>query len=74
MTPSELRAHCDSLGFGGVTRLAEKTGIHRTLLTKKMSGRVKIRKGDVLLIEKAMKLLKKLKRTKRVNQPRKDKS
>ncbi len=64
MTPKELRVRCDSLGFGGVTRLAEKTCIHRTLLTKKMSGKVKIRKGDVLLIEKAMKLLKNQKKTK----------
>ena len=51
MTPTELRAVCDSLNPGGQTRLARLLGIHPTLMRKKLAGKVGISRVDELAIK-----------------------
>jgi hypothetical protein len=58
MTPSDLRAICDSLNdeheTGGQTRLARLLGWHHSTVWRKLNGKSRITQADELAICKAM--------------------
>ena len=58
MTPTELRAICDSLnderGTGGQTKLARLLEWDASTIRRKLSGTTKITRSDELAIERAI--------------------
>jgi DNA-binding transcriptional regulator YdaS (Cro superfamily) len=58
MTPTTLRAICDSLdderGMGGQSRLARLLKWHHSTVWRKLTGRSPITESDALAIERAM--------------------
>jgi len=51
MTPAELRAICNDMNPGGQTRLAKLLGMNRTVLVKKLGGKVGISQRDEIAIK-----------------------
>jgi hypothetical protein len=60
MTPSDLRAICDSLnderGTGGQSRLAHLLDWHHSTVWRKLTGKSPITESDALAIQKAMEM------------------
>jgi hypothetical protein len=61
MTPSALRAICDSLnderGTGGQTKLASSLGWHHSTVWRKLNGKSPITQSDQLAIRQVIEAL-----------------
>jgi DNA-binding transcriptional regulator YdaS (Cro superfamily) len=53
---AELRAVCDSLGYGGQSKLARMIGVDPRTIRNKLSGSTPITESDALAIQKAVEM------------------